>query len=217
MEQTNFNYELLPIARGEDKQAFLAKISSEDYHRILQARFSWRLSESGYAVAVRRKNGKLVTEYLHKLVMGVPCRHINGDRLDNRRTNLRPIPLAEPATGPTEDIFTLSTNSHDHLENEDIYVSKEAPNCQHVIYSGQTTYTGRVSSMGKPHGFGVSIIENEKQLIGYWNDGEFIDGIIVHMLPSQIVSPQILIVCPEPCMGIEIVQHGRVYRDVRGP
>ena len=45
----------------------------------------------------------------------------------------------------------------------------------------------------------------------------FKDGIVVHLLPSQIVSPQILIVCPQPTMGIEIVQGSIVQCHVGGP
>lgn len=207
-------YRLLPIARGENKEAFVAKISSHDYDRVLQENYSWRLSESGYAVAVRRQNGKLITEYLHKFIMGKSCRHINGDRLDNRRSNLRPIPIE--TTVPPDEIFTLR-RPFDDDDIQDDYVSDEfVSTCKHITYGDDTTYTGRVK-MGKPHGFGVSIIRHEKQLIGYWEEGIFKDGIVVHLLPSQIVSPQILIVCPQPTMGIEIVQGGIVQCHVGGP
>ena len=64
----------------------VALVSAADYERV--SNHSWQFHK-GYAVA--RIDGKLV--YLHRLIMdapaGVMVDHINRDRLDNRRTNLR--------------------------------------------------------------------------------------------------------------------------------
>lgn len=55
--------------------------------------YPWRLSSHGYANA-RVGNGVV---YLHRLVMGNPdgmVDHINGDKLDNRKANLRVVDAA---------------------------------------------------------------------------------------------------------------------------
>lgn len=57
------------------------------------SRHTWRLSSDGYAVRSETRGGSKRTIYLHREVAGTPpgmlTDHINGDRLDNRRSNLR--------------------------------------------------------------------------------------------------------------------------------
>ena len=55
--------------------------------------FTWWLSTHGYAKTDVYKNGKRRTVFLHQEIMGkkegFEIDHINGNRLDNRRENLR--------------------------------------------------------------------------------------------------------------------------------
>lgn len=57
------------------------------------SQWQWRLSSEGYAVRSETHQGTKRTIYLHRCVAGTPAGsvtdHINGDRLDNRRANLR--------------------------------------------------------------------------------------------------------------------------------
>lgn len=61
------------------------------------SRHSWYVSEGGYALA--RIGGRLVR--MHRLILGLgvgdprECDHVNRDRLDNRRANLRAVTPAE--------------------------------------------------------------------------------------------------------------------------
>lgn len=64
-------------------------IDNEDYERVSSK--SWWLSGKGYATG--KTKGKVV--FLHRFIMNPPedmqCDHINGDKLDNRRCNLRVV------------------------------------------------------------------------------------------------------------------------------
>lgn len=70
--------------RGKDKQTIL---DADDYERF--AHMKWYLSDSGYAVS-NGSNGGL---RLHRLIMDCPfdkvVDHLNGNKLDNRKQNLR--------------------------------------------------------------------------------------------------------------------------------
>lgn len=61
--------------------------------------WTWRLSSHGYAVRSETRHGKKRTVYLHRELMFVPrgrvVDHVNGDRLDNRRANLRTVSVGQ--------------------------------------------------------------------------------------------------------------------------
>lgn len=73
-----------------------AIIDAEDSYLL---RWRWRLNASGYAVrSVYRPSIKRNTPYgMHRAVLGLAfgdplcADHINGDKLDNRRANLRAV------------------------------------------------------------------------------------------------------------------------------
>jgi len=62
-------------------------VDHEDVLRI--AEFNWTLTKQGYAIT----SGGNKVIYLHRLIMDAPIGkcvdHINGDRTDNRKSNLR--------------------------------------------------------------------------------------------------------------------------------
>jgi hypothetical protein len=70
------------LLRGE-----ISKVSDEDFKEL--SRYTWYLKDTGYAITfINRKQISL-----HRFIMNPPLNmqvdHINGDKLDNRRENLR--------------------------------------------------------------------------------------------------------------------------------
>lgn len=73
-----------------------AIIDSDDYDKVV-AYGKWYENDSGYAVKKTRIKGKNVSIRMHMLVNDTPIGcgfhtdHINGNRLDNRKENLRTV------------------------------------------------------------------------------------------------------------------------------
>lgn len=71
------------------------KVDDEDYMRFMPSK--WHLS-NGYP-SKHKKDGSGSKDYLHRLIMeppqGMHVDHINGDKLDNRRCNLRIVTASQ--------------------------------------------------------------------------------------------------------------------------
>lgn len=69
-------------------------VDDNDYNKIM-AFGSWHENDSGYAVKRGKVYGKSSTIRLHRVIAdppkGLEVDHINGNRLDNRRNNLRVV------------------------------------------------------------------------------------------------------------------------------
>lgn len=76
-------------------------IVDEDKKHILTDK-KWRVSSRGYVVHSFRLNKKVETIRLHRLILGVTdpsiiIDHINGNKLDNRTSNLRIVTTSQNA------------------------------------------------------------------------------------------------------------------------
>lgn len=89
------------VLAGSTKE--VAIVDEEDLAELLK--FKWYLSSTGYACNLEyvkgsgKKEQKTVSRSMHRVIMkapkGVQVDHINGNRLDNRRENLRLCSLAQ--------------------------------------------------------------------------------------------------------------------------
>lgn len=72
-------------------QGKVAIVDDEDFEYISQ--WKWCYHSAGYAVRAEGKRGKQVHIYMHREILKPPSGmftdHVNGDRLDNRKINLR--------------------------------------------------------------------------------------------------------------------------------
>lgn len=80
--------------RGKGKRTLVDDSTLKQYGHL-----TWHLSDTGYAV--RRNKSEGGTVRLHRLVVNAPegmvVDHLNGDKLDNRASNLRVCAQAENA------------------------------------------------------------------------------------------------------------------------
>lgn len=87
----------IPLRGRDGSIAGYTLIDAADSARL--GEIPWRLSSHGYAVRSEVVDGAKKTCYLHRLIADTPpgavTDHINGDRLDNRRMNLRIVSIAQ--------------------------------------------------------------------------------------------------------------------------
>jgi hypothetical protein len=92
------DFYVVPLYKKDGSISDYAMVSVGDYHRVMQ--YKWRKGDKfDYARLCLRpggRKGKLVTVLMHRFILGLPsyrdgniADHINGNRLDNRRSNLR--------------------------------------------------------------------------------------------------------------------------------
>lgn len=84
------NFRLLNL-NGKYSNGRFALVSEEDYDRL--SKYSWRVNNHGYVVRTKKIDEQPNPVSLHRDVLlpppGVDVDHYNGDKLDNRRENLR--------------------------------------------------------------------------------------------------------------------------------
>lgn len=79
----------IPITKG-----YTAIIDDEDFDKVKD--FKWHYHGKGYAARGYYNNGKVVVEKMHQRIIGrakgnMEIDHINGNKLDNRKCNLRVV------------------------------------------------------------------------------------------------------------------------------
>lgn len=83
----------VPLRARDGSVRAVAQIDDEDADLVLAHR--WKLTAKGYAQREQRVDGGWRSVRMHRLILGLAPGdlrqgdHINGDRLDNRRANLR--------------------------------------------------------------------------------------------------------------------------------
>lgn len=185
----------IPVRLPKDDKEVTAIVCCEDYDKLVAITPKWRLSSKGYVVSSRRVEGKNVITYMHRVIKDLPGRHLNGDKLDNRRNNLIPTNRGAPRNREPEvglEIQTISPVLDFAIPASD--VPEKGKHCT-VCYSPDMSYSGEIMNY-RPHGFGT-LVERNKTSMGWWMQGVFKSGVVMQLKPvpeimkKQFVVPQI--------------------------
>ena len=97
----------MKIIHPKSDQSIDILIDDDCYEELSQK--TWHISSHGYAASrygYGRKNSKI--RYMHRIVTGCPdglvVDHINGNRLDNRKENLRCVSIRENSMNRISDV-----------------------------------------------------------------------------------------------------------------
>ena len=79
------------------KNGLIALFDNEDFEKLIKRKRKWVVNSSGYVVWKTTVKRKIYCLYMHRVVMGLGdfkddnrmIDHVNGNKLDNRKINLR--------------------------------------------------------------------------------------------------------------------------------
>lgn len=175
----NESFCTIPVRMPRTKEETTTLVSPEDYSMLVGITPVWHVSSSGYVVTSKRINGVNKITYMHRLVSGKPSAHINGDKFDNRRSNLVGSNRGAKRARPDEEwnIRTVSPLLDFVLSGDE--VPRESAHCT-IQYTKEMTYHGEIHNY-RPHGFGT-LQEPNKTSIGWWMQGIFTNGLVMNLV-----------------------------------
>lgn len=211
------HFKLIGVQKPNNTGVVYSKIDPDDYDRIMELSQTWKLSPSGYAFVCKRvgeNKQQTKTIYLHREIYGTQARHINGDRLDNRRCNLvlstrklaRPPTVAEEFVLHQVRMMTTSCCTYD----EDDPVLPQVNGYAIIKMANQKIYSGEVLA-GKPRGYGMISVNGDSpyDMTGLWENGHLMNGIITYYKPlPQVWEPMPRVLTTREIVSIEVVSRG---------
>lgn len=206
------DYDTIPVLLHNNSGVAYSKIDKQDYQWIIDFATTWRLTTNGYARTTKNVDGKHKMFYIHSLVFGDRARHINGDRLDNRRQNLVAVTKKRRNSDRDEQDFKISRPtvvSEECVEFHNQESSLHSYTGYAIIhYRKQKHYSGLVEE-GIPSGYGI-LYEHEfqQQSMGMWKNGKMIQGMVLQYRPLPTCICQAEILCP-----VRVVERVDVVKD----
>jgi len=115
----------------------MALIDDDDFDDI--SRFKWRIAGRGYAIrdVSRKDNPEGIKEYMHRRIisarLGEQVDHINMNKLDNRKRNLRIATASENAAHKgMQSNNTIGFKGVSYRSSERIYIAKSEIMGRHI-------------------------------------------------------------------------------------
>lgn len=95
----------IPLTQGK-----VAIVDDEDYEKVDS--YSWCVHGDGYAARGYNKNRKVIIVKMHHEILGKPKNgyvidHINGNKLDNRKCNLRFVTQQQNTFNSKKKVFSV--------------------------------------------------------------------------------------------------------------
>jgi hypothetical protein len=117
-----------------------ALIDEEDY--IFLSEFTWTKTKFGYASTIKQIKNKKYCLYMHQLVLGKAPKgfvidHINRNRLDNRRKNLRYVTITQNSMNRT------SERKRKNSDYKGVF-----PSCSGKRWKARITFNKKVYNLG---------------------------------------------------------------------
>lgn len=153
------------------KEPVSVKIDTEDWKRV--SRYRWHKYPSCRYVQASVNNKTIsISRFIMKAVEGVSIDHINGDRLDNRKSNLR--------------VCSHAANMKNRKPNKNGKSSYKG-----VIILPNGRYRAKIDSDGKRYGLGVYPTERDA-VVAYNAAAKVLHGKFAYMneLPPLITALQ---------------------------
>jgi len=199
MAEASQEYTTVDVRDLKNNCTLTAKISPLDYRIVTDPQYRWRLHSSGYAVSSKKKK----SVYMHSLIFGGMATHVNGDRLDNRRSNL--VKSSRDKV-KTSDFIIRGPRAYYEYQHDDpdlTYLNQFSV----VHYPDNKTYSGELKN-GRPHGNGV-LTTGEYDLVGNWKEGCIERGIQVNYKYDVPCLCEHFHLCPlREAINIELIKSG---------
>lgn len=174
----NMSYCEIPVKVPKTETQIMTSVSPEDYSLLKSIAPVWRMNSAGYVICSKRSDGRYRLVYMHRMVAGGPAKHLNGDRLDNRRENLIPTKPRRPFIQLTPLDLRSAHPIGDAVQTvEDAIITEPIGKYCTISFSDEKLYSGEVHNC-LPHGFGT-LLEKNRSCFGWFMHGTFKSGCVL--------------------------------------
>lgn len=130
----------VPVSGGK----YIAIVDDCDYERAMT--YAWKLSRDGYVIREKKVSGRRTTMIFHRFILDVPpgiaIDHVNGNRLDNRRSNLRPATNSENMMNSRKPRSAKATSQYKGVS----WIASERKWKAAIVLAGKYKNLGRFSN-----------------------------------------------------------------------